>query len=119
MKLWVDDRRRAPEGWTRAYTVAEAQALLQTGDVDEASLDHDLGACDACMGGLSTEEWLETHDWEMPTCAHLGTGYTLCVWMAETDHWPTQKPTVHSMNHQGSARMQKIIDESFPASRKN
>lgn len=56
MKLWLDDRRRAPAGWTRAYTVAEAQAHLQTGAVDEASLDHDLGACDACMGGLSTEE---------------------------------------------------------------
>jgi hypothetical protein len=71
------------------------------------------------MGGLSTEEWLETHDWDMPTCEHLGTGYTLCVWMAETGHWPKQKPTVHSMNHKGSARMQEIIDRSFPASRKD
>ena len=114
MKLWLDDRRRAPEGWTRCFTVAEAQVRLRAGVVEEASLDHDLGACDVCMAGMSTEEWLEAHDWEMPTCDHLGTGYTLCVWMEETGHWPAQKPVVHSMNHKGSARMQAIIDRRFP-----
>jgi hypothetical protein len=55
MKLWLDDRRRAPEGWTRCFTVAEAQHHLRTGLVEEASLDHDLGACDVCMAGMSTE----------------------------------------------------------------
>jgi hypothetical protein len=58
MKLWLDDRRPAPSGWTRAYSVAEAQRYLTTGLVEEASLDHDLGACDRCLGGLSTREWL-------------------------------------------------------------
>jgi hypothetical protein len=117
MKLWLDDRRPAPPGWTRVHTVAEAQAYLQTGEVDEASLDHDLGACEACMGGLSVEEWAEAHDWDMPQCEHLGTGYTLCAWMEETDCWPKQKPRVHSMNHRGSARMQAIIDRRFQSSR--
>ena len=117
MKLWLDDRRPAPAGWTRAFTVAEAQAFLQTGGVNEASLDHDLGACESCMGGLSVDEWAEAHDWDMPQCEHLGTGYTLCVWMEETGHWPKQKPTVHSMNHKGSARMQAIIDKRFRDSR--
>jgi hypothetical protein len=117
MKLWLDDRRPAPAGWTRAHTVAEAQAYLQTGGVDEASLDHDLGACEACMGGLSVEEWAEAHDWDMPHCEHLGTGYSLCVWMEETGYWPKQKPRVHSMNHRGSARMQAIIDRRFQGSR--
>ena len=46
MKLWLDDRRPAPAGWTRAFSVAEAQALLKTGQIEEASLDHDLGACE-------------------------------------------------------------------------
>jgi hypothetical protein len=113
MKMWLDDRRREPSGWTRAFSVAEAKVLLESGLVEEASLDHDLGACDACMGGMSTEEWLEAHDWDMPTCEHLGTGYTLCVWMEETGHWPKQKPRVHSMNHRGAARMQEIIDRRF------
>jgi hypothetical protein len=88
MKVWLDDRRREPVGWTRAINVAEAQALLRTGDVEERSLDHDLGACDACMEGMSTED--ETNG-----------------------HWPKLKPRVHSMNHKGAARMQEIIDRHF------
>lgn len=49
MKLWLDDVRPAPEGWTRAYTAAEAIDLLKialnVGDeLDDISLDHDLGA---------------------------------------------------------------------------
>jgi hypothetical protein len=113
MKLWLDDRRREPSGWTRVLNVAETEALLRTGRVDEASLDHDLGACETCMGGMSTEAWLEAHDWDMPTCEHVGTGYNLCVWMEETGHWPRQKPKVHSMNEKGAARMREIIDRRF------
>jgi hypothetical protein len=118
VKLWLDDRRRAPAGWTHALSVAEAQAFLITGEVEEASLDHDLGACDACMGGLSTEEWLEAHDYDMPTCEHLGTGYTLCLWMAETGHWPKRMPVVHSMNHRGAAQMRDLIKRAFGTSRR-
>ena len=113
MRLWLDDRRREPSGWTRVRNVVEAQALLRTSSVEEASLDHDLGACETCMGGMSTEEWLEAHDWDMPTCEHVGTGYTLCVWMKETGYWPRQKPKVHSMNEKGAARMREIIDRHF------
>ena len=46
------------------------------------------------MAGMSTEEWLEAHHRAMPSCEHLGTGYTLCVWMEETGHCPKQKPLV-------------------------
>jgi hypothetical protein len=113
MKLWLDDRRLAPPGWTRAYTVADAQTYLATGEVEEASLDHDLGACESCLGGLSTREWLETHDYDMPTCEHLGTGYTLCVWMEQTGHWPKKMPAVHSMNGAGADRMRAIISRAF------
>ena len=118
MKLWLDDRRQAPAGWTRVFTVAEAQALLMTGQVEEASLDHDLGACDACMAGLSTTEWLETHDYDMPTCEHIGTGYTLCVWMADTGYWPAKMPVVHSLNLSGAERMRRLIEASFQVPRK-
>ncbi len=48
MKLWLDDRLAAPEGWTHARTVEEAKALLLGGPVEDASLDHDLGICDRC-----------------------------------------------------------------------
>ena len=113
IKLWLDDRRPPPSGWVRAYTVADAQAILMTGEVDEASLDHDLGACASCMGGLTTDEWLEAHDYNMPVCEHVGTGYTLCLWMAETGHWPRNRPIVHSMNQTGADQMREVIRRHF------
>jgi hypothetical protein len=42
IKLWLDDCRPAPTGWTLAITVAEALALLRTGRVTHASLDYHL-----------------------------------------------------------------------------
>ncbi|WP_071289355.1 cyclic-phosphate processing receiver domain-containing protein [Mycolicibacterium llatzerense] len=47
MRLWVDDERMPPDGWTWAKTSAEALALLgETGEVEALSLDHDLGGQD-------------------------------------------------------------------------
>lgn len=42
MKLWVDDIRKAPDGWTHAKTVTEAIRLLDNNIVEEVSLDHDI-----------------------------------------------------------------------------
>ena len=42
IKLWLDDCRPAPAGWTLAVTVADAIALLRTGRVTHASLDYHL-----------------------------------------------------------------------------
>lgn len=50
MKLWVDDIRPAPEGWTRAETISEAVNLISRygiGDfrgpgITHVSLDHDI-----------------------------------------------------------------------------
>lgn len=42
-KLWVDDEKAHPDGWERAYTYAEAEALLRANDYDVVALDHDLG----------------------------------------------------------------------------
>jgi hypothetical protein len=38
MKLWIDDREDAPEGWRRVRTATEAEALLRGGQVVELSL---------------------------------------------------------------------------------
>ena len=44
MKLWFDDIRRPPDDtWLWARTIEEAKLLVQTNEIDEASLDHDLG----------------------------------------------------------------------------
>ncbi|WP_349291695.1 cyclic-phosphate processing receiver domain-containing protein, partial [Achromobacter sp. Marseille-Q0513] len=43
MKVFLDDERLMPEGWHRVYWPEEAIGLLETGTVEEISLDHDLG----------------------------------------------------------------------------
>lgn len=42
MKLWVDDARPAPPGWTAALNYNDAVALLAGSHVVEISLDYDL-----------------------------------------------------------------------------
>lgn len=42
IKLYVDDIRKAPPGWHRAETVTEAIRVLETMEVTEASVDHDI-----------------------------------------------------------------------------
>lgn len=42
MKLFVDDLRKAPDGWELARTNTDAIQFLATGEVDEISLDHDI-----------------------------------------------------------------------------
>lgn len=111
--LWLDDIRPAPPGWIHVKTDVEARAWLLRG-VHAASLDHDLGACETCLEGLTPEAWLEKHEFQsMPNCEHFGTGYTLVCWMEETGNWPTEKPTVHSRNPAGRMKMQAAIDRHY------
>ncbi len=58
MRVYLDDEREPPEGWTRVRRPAEAIALLETGDVAELSLDHDLGD-DAQGTGYDVLLWIE------------------------------------------------------------
>lgn len=112
--LYLDDMRPTPPGWIGVKTVREAKAYLERGVVRRASLDHDLGACDECMGGRSAEQWLaESNMTQMPNCNHFGTGYNLVCWMEETGHWPQEKPTVHSANPAGRARMLQAINREW------
>lgn len=43
MKLYVDDERPCPEGWTVARTYDEALFCLILYNITDLSLDHDLG----------------------------------------------------------------------------
>ena len=118
MNLWLDDVRDPNDhgaiGWTWVRNVPEAQLLLAAGAVGRASLDHDLGICDACRQGMTDDEWFARNKGlAMPHCDHVGTGYTLCLWMAETGHWPREKPDVHSRNPVGAKRMRGVIDRYF------
>lgn len=57
IKLWLDDIRPAPDGWVWAKTAIAAINILQTGEVTEISLDHDLG--ENVDSGYDVACWIE------------------------------------------------------------
>lgn len=62
MRLWLDDLRPAPDGWTHARTQGEAIELLEVGGVVAVSLDHDLGEPESEVGsGYGVACWIEEH----------------------------------------------------------
>jgi hypothetical protein len=58
MRVFLDDERVTPPGWVRAYWPSEVIALLESGQVEALSLDHDLGD-DARGTGYDVILWLE------------------------------------------------------------
>lgn len=58
MKVFLDDERPTPAGWTAARWPDEVIALLETGQVTDVSLDHDLGD-DARGTGYDVIVWIE------------------------------------------------------------
>ena len=88
MRVYLDDERVAPEGWVRVYWPDEAIALLETGNVAEISLDHDLGDDDR------------------------GTGYDVIAWIEEavaTRGFVPPTIRVHSANPAARVRMEAGI----------
>lgn len=85
MKVFLDDERVPPNHtWVTVRNAESAIKLLELGDVEVISLDHDLGACDSCMNGRSVSEWLEEHSYQsMPYCEHVGTGYDVLLRIEE------------------------------------
>lgn len=59
MKLWLDDLRPAPDGWTRVTTAPAAIEKLTAGGVLEVSLDHDLGEDPAAGSGYDVAMFIE------------------------------------------------------------
>ena len=66
MKLYVDDMRKAPEGWDQAWSFHEAIHMLQTGNYEVVSLDHDLGSFYGYkeMTGMDILNWIERQNSE-------------------------------------------------------
>ncbi len=84
MKVYLDEERPTPPGWTAARWPHDVIALLETGQVTEVSLDHDLGD-DA-----------------------RGTGYDVIVWIEEAvaiRGFVPPRITVHSANPTARQRM--------------
>lgn len=92
MKIYLDDERATPSGWQRTYWPDEVIALLKdpTNQVEEISLDHDLGDDER------------------------GTGYHVLLWIEEavaTQGFKPPKLGVHSANSSARAKMEQAIDQ--------
>ncbi len=102
MILWLDDIRQP---WKHGYVGAEwaktaeqAIAILKTGKVTFASLDHDLSEA-ATLGKAAPGE---------------KTGYSVICWLEENpEFWPEDGVKVHSMNPAGAARMRAVIEAHY------
>lgn len=101
MKLWLDDIREpwmhGCAGWEWAKTADAAIALLGSGKVTIASLDHDLSVA-ATMGQPAPGEQ---------------TGLSVVRWMADNNVWPVDGVRVHSMNRDGKRRMEHVIYRQY------
>jgi hypothetical protein len=88
MKVFLDDERVTPDGWIRVYWPDEAIRLLESGAVQEISLDHDLGDDER------------------------GTGYDVILWIEEAVVLRGFKPPVirvHSANSSAAEKMRAGI----------
>lgn len=84
MKVFLDDLRSTPVGWVRAYWPSEVIDLLESGGVEEVSLDHDLGD------------------------EGKGTGYDVVLWIEEAvalRGFLPPKISVHSSNTSARLKM--------------
>lgn len=73
VKLWLDDIRDEPKGWTRAYTASQAIKILEEEQVEFVSLDHDLGfgpykenSPEDNMSGMDVVNWLIKNPQKVP-----------------------------------------------------
>ena len=118
MRLWLDDVR---EPWKHGFIAAEwarnydqAIAMLKTGRITFASLDHDIGACADCV-----EKMLHVGDMKTPEttfynhCPHAKSGLDVVRWMEKNNVWPRDGVVVHSMNPEGRKDMQQVINRHY------
>ena len=85
MKVYLDDERPTPPGWVPVRWPAEAIRLLETGEVTEISLDHDLGD--------------DTR----------GTGYTVILWLEEAVATRGFRPPLIAVHTANASARQKML----------
>lgn len=90
LKVWLDDERPAPDGWTPVRWPEEAISLINKGNVSHISLDHDLGDDDH------------------------GTGYDVLLWVEEQVHinpdFVLPDINIHTANPSASDKMHRALD---------
>jgi hypothetical protein len=130
MKIWLDDERPAPKGWTWVKDGRDCIGLLaglqtdpqQRHELTHMSFDHDLA-------DVHYEYWHLAHNPAAEQILPLDhpvrvearelsaremTGYDVLLWMAEHEFWPTEACYVHSHNPVGADKMVKTINRYSP-----
>ena len=95
MRIWLDDMREAPAGWTRCVRPDEVIELLEGGEVEEISLDYDLGLVDERgldWNGEDVLRWIEQQVFERGSSVRLPV------------------ISIHSANPVGRQRLQRALD---------
>lgn len=91
MRLFLDDTRNVPDGYTLVRTYKEMINILTNtnpNEIEEISLDHDLGSKES--------------------------GYDVCKWMVENNYWP-KIISVHSANIVGVGNMLQLLNRYKPS----
>lgn len=92
MKIFLDDKRKTPNGYLRVFTAQQAIDVLSTFHVTEISLDHDLGDQNFC---------------------NCGNGYDVLLWIEEqvfTKNYCPPIMKIHSDNSSARVKMQLAIN---------
>jgi hypothetical protein len=97
MKIYLDDERETPPGWTRCYWPEEVIELLknaQQGEITEISLDHDLGGTDIWdkRTGYDVITWIEEQ-----VANHGFTPPIIHIHTANSAAWPRMKVGVEKI----------------------
>lgn len=118
IKLFVDDIRKCPKGWTGARTVTEAIRILSTEDVTEVSLDHDI-QCDIKMGiPHASSETFEAVAWFVKIHNDFNSQMCGCSYH---DGYSSDKTTcpriikvrIHTSNFIKGRKMAEILDVEY------
>lgn len=89
LKVYLDDERPTPDGWVGVRWPEEAIRLLESGMVEEISLDHDLGDDER------------------------GTGYDVVLWIEEAVACRKFRPPlihIHTANAAARQRMKAGVE---------
>lgn len=137
MKLWFDDIRRPPSSeWLWARTIEEAKLVVNSHEITEASLDHDLGLheydpdeqdadlrrvparyrCYHCAA-LTFERGLNMAPERCVGCGsevlskmEVPDGVEFAKWLIEVGRVPAAV-RLHSMNPVGAQNMARVLAE--------
>lgn len=132
MKLWIDDVRPAPEGYTWAKSVNDAKKIIQDNEEECNQIYNKIRVC-ICTDEIEEGSVEEIMLWEEVEKKELtlididhdagdyyvidgGDYIELLKWLEERDFFETEKRKynirIHSMNPVGVKNMRRIIERN-------